>query len=246
MLTDEQVRVLRRKLMEGQTQEGAAAAASISVRSARNWQSGPYPSKAHRPHGWRTRRDPFAEVFDSEIVPLLTLDEQRLLEARTLLGELERRHPGCFSLRHLRTLQRRLREWRALHGPEQEVYFPQEHRLNQAQHAAVGYALGHQREQFLMVDRPEKVFQIGIHDPLPPALNLLPDLAHRILGRAPSPIAEVGLIEYRLEAGLQSIEQRLLAYPNTVHLKTKTCYASNTSALHTKRIWHGENGSNSG
>ena|SRR5690242_17384810 len=127
MVTDTQVRVLRRKLMEGKTQEGAAAAAGMSVRSARNWQRGLYPSKAHRPHNWRTRRDPFAEVFDNELVPLLALDDRRQLEARTLLGELERRHPGCFSMRHLRTLQRRLREWRALHGPEQEVYFPQEH-----------------------------------------------------------------------------------------------------------------------
>jgi hypothetical protein len=127
MLTDAQVRVLRRKLMEGKRQEAAAAAAGMSVRSARQWQAGPYPAQAHRPHGWRTRRDPFAEVFDSEIVPLLAIDDRRLLEARTLLGELERRHPGCFSMRHLRTLQRRLRQWRALHGPEQEVYFPQEH-----------------------------------------------------------------------------------------------------------------------
>jgi hypothetical protein len=127
MLTDVQVRVLRRKLMEGKTQEAAAAAADMSVRSARNWQTGSYPSNAHKPHNWRTRPDPFAEVFESEIVPLLAMDERRLLEARTLLSELERRHPGCFSRRHLRTLQRRLREWRALHGPEQEVYFPQEH-----------------------------------------------------------------------------------------------------------------------
>jgi hypothetical protein len=127
MLTDTQVRVLRRKLMEGKRQEGAAAAAGMSVRSARHWQTGPYPSKAHKPHGWRTRRDPFAEVFDREIGPLLALDDRRLLEARTLLGELERRHPGGFSTRHLRTLQRRRRQWRALHGPEQEVYFPQEH-----------------------------------------------------------------------------------------------------------------------
>lgn len=59
MLTDAQVRVLRRKLMEGKTQEGAAASAGMSVRSARNWQTGPYPSKVRKPHDWRTRRDPF-------------------------------------------------------------------------------------------------------------------------------------------------------------------------------------------
>jgi len=127
MVTDGQVRVLRRKLMEGKTQEAAAAGAGMSVRSARKWQAGSYPSQAHKPHLWRTRPDPFAGLFESEIAPLLAADEKRMLEARTLLGELDRRHPGCFSAHQLRTLQRRIREWRALHGPEKEVYFPQEH-----------------------------------------------------------------------------------------------------------------------
>ena len=129
MVTDGQVRVLRRKLlMEGKTQEAAAAGAGMSVRSARHWQAGPYPSQARKPHLWRTRPDPFAGVFDSDIAPLLAADERRLLEGRTLLGELDRRHPGCLSVSQLRTLQRRIREWRALHGPEQEVNFPQDHR----------------------------------------------------------------------------------------------------------------------
>jgi transposase InsO family protein len=66
-------------------------------------------------------------VFESEVAPLLAVDEKRVLEARTILGELDRRHPGAFSAGQLRTLQRRIREWRALHGPEKEVYFPQEH-----------------------------------------------------------------------------------------------------------------------
>ena len=121
MVTDGQVRVLRRKLMEGKTQEAAAAGAGMSVRSARKWQAGSYPSQAHKPHLWRTRPDPFAGLFESEIAPLLAADEKRVLEARTLLGELDRRHPGCFSAHQLRTLQRRIREWRALHGPEKEV-----------------------------------------------------------------------------------------------------------------------------
>ena len=38
-----------------------------------------------------------------------------------------RRNPGRFSASQLRTLQRRLQDWRALNGPDQEVYFPQEH-----------------------------------------------------------------------------------------------------------------------
>src|SRR5215475_6029926 len=64
-----------------------------------------------------------------------------------------------------------------------------------------------------MLHRPEKVLQIGVHDPLPSALNLLPHFAHGVLRRSPSPISEVGFVEHRLEDRLQPIEQRLLAHP---------------------------------
>ena len=128
MVTDEQVRLLRYKRMEGKTQELAAAAAGMSVRSARKWEKGPLPSesKAKR-RTWRTRDDPFGEVWDSEVVPLLEADEKGVLEATTILAELQERHPDDFKQGQLRTLQRRLRDWRAVQGPEKEVYFPQEH-----------------------------------------------------------------------------------------------------------------------
>lgn len=45
----------------------------------------------------------------------------------TLLEELQRRYPGRFNTRLLRTLQRRVRRWRALEGEEREVFFAQEH-----------------------------------------------------------------------------------------------------------------------
>src|SRR5271166_6255805 len=64
-----------------------------------------------------------------------------------------------------------------------------------------------------MVHRPEKVSQIRVHDPLRPASYLFPDLAQGVLRRSPSPISEAGIIEYRLEDGLQPIEQRLLTHP---------------------------------
>jgi hypothetical protein len=127
MVTDSQVRLLRRKLMQGKTLVAAAAAAGMSERTARTWKEGLLPSATRKPRQWRTRPDPFAEVWQSELVPLLERDEERVLEAQTLLGELEKRRPGCFSALQLRTLQRRVREWRALHGPEREVFFPQEH-----------------------------------------------------------------------------------------------------------------------
>jgi len=54
-------------------------------------------------------------------------DSKGVLEATTLLAELNRQHPGQFSEGQLRTLQRRVRQWRALSGPNKEVFFPQEH-----------------------------------------------------------------------------------------------------------------------
>lgn len=127
MVTDRQVRLLRTELMQGKTQVAAAAVASMSERSARSWKEGPLPSLTRRSRTWRTRPDPFAEVWAAELVPLLERDEERVLEARTLLFELEQKYPGQYDERRLRTLQRRMRHWRALHGPEREVYFEQEH-----------------------------------------------------------------------------------------------------------------------
>lgn len=127
MVTDSQVRLLRQKLMEGKRQIAAAAAAGMSERSARTWQKGLLPSATKAARDWRTRPDPFAEVWEAELAPLLARDEDRVLEARTLLGELEKKFAGRFSEGQIRTLQRRMRDWRALHGPEREVMFPQEH-----------------------------------------------------------------------------------------------------------------------
>jgi hypothetical protein len=113
--------------MGGKRQEAAAAAAGMSVRTARTWQRGPMPSASPRQRTWRTRGDPFGDVWDEVIVPLLRQDAGRKLEATTLLALLEEHYPGRYSGRQLRTLQRRLRDWRALHGPEQEVFFSQVH-----------------------------------------------------------------------------------------------------------------------
>ncbi len=127
MVTDEQVRLLRQKRMEGKNQEAAAAASGMSVRTARGWEQGLLPSQKKQRREWRTRKDPFEGVWDEEIVPLLRRDEERVLQASTLLELLEQRHPGRFSASQLRTLQRRIRDWRALHGPDREVFFEQVH-----------------------------------------------------------------------------------------------------------------------
>ena len=113
--------------MEEKTMTAAAAAAAMSVRTAQMWQTGPLPSESKRPRHWRTWPDAFVGVWDSDIVPLLQADEKGVLQAGTLLEMLEAKHPGQFGVGQLRTLQRRVRDWRALHGPAKEVFFPQEH-----------------------------------------------------------------------------------------------------------------------
>jgi transposase len=107
--------------MKGKSQESAAAAAGMSVRTARKWESaGALPSATKTPRGWRTRSDPFDGVWDEE-------DEDRILQATTLIELLEGRYPGRFGPGQVRTLQRRMRNWRALQGPDREVYFEQVH-----------------------------------------------------------------------------------------------------------------------
>src|SRR5438874_2582524 len=77
-----------------------------------------------------------------------------------------------------------------------------EHGLDQAQHPAVCYSLGYQREEFLVIHGSEKISEIRIHDPLRPASYLFPYFAQGVLCRSPSPISKAGIIEYRLEDGL--------------------------------------------
>jgi len=127
VVTDEQVRLLRYKMTQGKNQETAAAAAGMSVRSARKWQRGGLPSQTKKERDWRTRPDPFEEVWTTRIEPLLEADAKGELEAKTLMRLLVDAEPERFSMGQLRTMQRRLRDWRALHGPDKEVYFQQEH-----------------------------------------------------------------------------------------------------------------------
>lgn len=71
---------------------------------------------------YRTRRDPFADVWD-QLQAMLTRDEG--LEAKTLMQWLLETYPEQFRPTHLRTLQRRVCQWRALHGQGKQIFFPQ-------------------------------------------------------------------------------------------------------------------------
>ena len=67
----------------------------------------------------------FAAVWLSAVVPRLVADPEGRLQALTLFEWLCQQHPGRFQPGQLRTLQRRVRAWRAQHGPDHEVYFEQ-------------------------------------------------------------------------------------------------------------------------
>jgi Mg/Co/Ni transporter MgtE (contains CBS domain) len=114
---------------DGLSQQVAADAVGISVRSAQRIDRGelqPEGQQQRRGRHWRTRADPLAEVWESVLVPMLEKAPQ--LEPQTLLLHLERTFPGQEWYRRKRTLQRRVEQWRALHGPAQEVMFLQKHR----------------------------------------------------------------------------------------------------------------------
>jgi hypothetical protein len=107
------------------SQVASAAKAGISERSARRIEDAQSLPSQRAARNWRTREDPLSAVWDSEVIPLLQTDAQ--LNAVTLLEELQRRYPGQWDRSVLRTMQRRIRLWRAKFGVEREVYFAQEH-----------------------------------------------------------------------------------------------------------------------
>ena len=127
MITDYQVRKLKEFLSQGKTLEVSAARSGMDEKTARKYRKlDQLPSEiraAHHRH-WRTRSDPFKEVWE-EVKPFFELNDG--LEAKTLFEYLQRKYPGQFSDGQLRTFQRRVKNWRAVEGPAREVYFPQRH-----------------------------------------------------------------------------------------------------------------------
>jgi hypothetical protein len=107
------------------TQDAAIAAAKSGFSRATGYriEDDPrLPSQKKAPRG-RRRPDPLAEVWDGEIVPMLKSAPG--IRAIAVLEEIRRRHPEIAA--GIRTLERRIRTWRALVGPELDVIFRQEH-----------------------------------------------------------------------------------------------------------------------
>lgn len=126
MVTDCQVRLLMKLIKEDESFGVAAAKAGMDEKTARKYvRSTKLPSELKSPHTWRTRTDVFSGVWQ-EVQAALELNAG--LEARTLFDDLQFRYPGRFQDNQLRTLQRRVKLWRAVEGPAKEVFFSQEHK----------------------------------------------------------------------------------------------------------------------
>jgi hypothetical protein len=113
-----------KELQEGRTLEKAAMRSGMGETTGRRYREGAQPKGKRPAREYRTRVDPFAAVWPRVEA---MLEEAPGLEGKTIF-ELLQQGEERFTEGQLRTLQRKIRRWRAQHGPEKEVIFSQEHR----------------------------------------------------------------------------------------------------------------------
>jgi hypothetical protein len=110
---------------KGVPQRIAAARAGMSERTARRYEKAKQlPSALKRPHDWNTRANPFEQDWPWVVEQL---ERDSALQASTLFALLCERFPDRYRPTQVRTLQRHVQRWRAIHGPDKEVIFEQCH-----------------------------------------------------------------------------------------------------------------------
>jgi hypothetical protein len=107
----------------GHNQQTASAKAGISERSGRRIEKGEILRDGKAIRHWRTRKDPFKNVWENEVVPML--EENFKLQPLTLFEHFAIKYPEDFQKSKLRTFQRRVKKWKALNGTGKEVMFLQ-------------------------------------------------------------------------------------------------------------------------
>ena len=119
-INDHQMRLyMKSRLTE--KKPAAAAQAAISLATAYRIENDPrLPSQKPLPRG-RRRPDPLVNIFDPEIVPMLEATPG--LRPIAIFEEMQRRHPELPD-RVRRTMERRIRQWRALERPRPGGDFP--------------------------------------------------------------------------------------------------------------------------
>ena len=122
-VTDQQARLYMTDRLR-HSQRAAAARAGFSDRTARRIEADPRLPSQRRSARGRTVPDPLEAVWEPVLVPILERDPA--VQAITLLRHLQMSDPEAFpDDRVRRTLERRVRDWRAVHGPERDVIFRQ-------------------------------------------------------------------------------------------------------------------------
>jgi hypothetical protein len=125
MVKDRQVKRLWQALSSGKTLAQSADKANMDEKTARKYRRlGRLPSEVAPERSWRTREDPFAEVWPEVHAQL---QEASGLEAKTLFAWLQTKYPTKFDDSQLRSFQRGVKRWRATAGPAKEVFFGQVH-----------------------------------------------------------------------------------------------------------------------
>lgn len=108
----------------------ASMMAGMDPKTGRKYHlSGELPSQMVEERNWRTRKDPF-ELDWPEIEGML--QDCPEFEAKTLFEWLLKEQPGRYQEGQIRTFQRHVKQWRALSGPDKEVFFEQLHRPGEA------------------------------------------------------------------------------------------------------------------
>ena len=123
MITQKQYRRLMSEYEKSDNLSHSAMKADVDRHTARKYiASAKGPEELQTPHTWRTRPDPLEHLWPQAQSMLEAAPE---LEAKTLFEHWLARPDSGLQPTHLRTFQRRVRHWRALHGPEKEVFFAQ-------------------------------------------------------------------------------------------------------------------------
>jgi len=128
MITDNRARKLMKYLQEKRNLGLAAIKSGMNEKTARKYRDlGKLPSelKAEHIRTWRTREDPFEEIWGRV---KSFLESNAGLEAKTLFEHFQRVCPGRFSDGQIQSFQRKVKHWRATEGPAREVFFPQVHK----------------------------------------------------------------------------------------------------------------------
>jgi len=121
---NKQVKLLMKEIKR-HNQKIAAAKSGMDAKTARKYsKTRKLPDELKKAHHWKTHQDVFYDIW-LEIEELLTSSPG--LQANTILDYLIKKYPERFRMKHLRTLQRRLKMWRAENGRSKEIMFSQHH-----------------------------------------------------------------------------------------------------------------------